>query len=341
MRYDFPYGPYGPYGYPPYAFAAAEEKRRVRQEANRTGWAAVAGIALMSALALGGVWVYFGSGNSYNPDYGEFGGVEPVLFYFITALAYVFGLAVPVLVYFAARRIPLSQGLPFERAGVLKTAACVFLGSAACMLANIPANLVVSLEQAFGFSGDLPEMPLNDNPAVIAMYVVSVVVIPPIVEEMMFRGLILQGLRPFGDGFAVVASAAMFGLYHGNFAQAVFAFLCGLALGLVAVKTNSLLPAILVHLVNNGSSVALELMQRYSGAAAANSANSVRLLVLTALGILSVIYLLIRDRGFFRSGVQTSPLRLSAKMGALFSNPGVAVLTLYALAGAARVLAGG
>ena len=337
MRFDFPYGPYG---YPPYVFAAMEEKRRIRQESNRAGWAAVAGISLMSALAVAGVSVYFGTGHPYNPAYREFGGVDPVLFYFATALAYVFGIAVPVLVYFAARRIPLSQGLPFERAGALKTAACVFLGSAACMLANIPANMIVNLEQRFGFGGDLREMPLNDDPAVLVLYVVSVVVIPPVVEEMMCRGLILQGLRRFGDGFAVVASAVMFGLYHGNFAQGVFAFLCGLALGLVVVRTNSLLPAILVHFINNASSVAMELIGRYSGDAAAGYANSVRLMLLSALGLLSVVFLLIRDRGFFRSGAQESPLRFSAKIGAMFGNPGVVVLTLYAFAGAVRTLLG-
>lgn len=340
MRYDFPYGPYGAYGYPQAAFAMMEEKREIRKEANRAGWAAVTGIALMFALALAGRSLYVLQGWPVSPRYGEFGGLDPVMYYLITALAYTGGVAIPVLIYFAARRIPLSRGLPFERTGALRTAALVLLGGAGCMLANIPANFIVNLERTFGFSGDLPEMPLNDNPAVIALYIVSTVVIPPVVEEMMFRGLILQGLRRFGDGFAVAASAVMFGLYHGNFAQGVFAFLCGLVLGLAVVRSNSLLPAILIHTVNNASAVFLELAERYYGAGAANFANGVRMLLLLGFGLLAVVYLVLKDRDFFRARIPVSPLRFSAKLGAAFSNPGMIVLTLYALFGSIRTLTG-
>lgn len=342
MRYDppfGPYGPYGPYGFSPYQIAVQQEKREIRRASNRLGWAAVAGVALMSALSLGGV-LYFRLGTPYDPSFSSFDGMDPVLYYFVTAVAYVLGLAAPVLLYFAVRRIPLAAGLPFEKAGFLKTAALVFLGSFICLLANFPANIVVNLEQYFGFSGNLPEMPLNDDPAVLALYTISIVVIPPIVEEMMFRGMILQGLRRFGDGFAVVASAALFGLYHANLAQMVFAFLCGLALGFAVIRSNSLLPAILIHLVNNASSVFLELVERYQGTAASEAANNIRVLILFALGILSVLYLLVRDRRSPSRSGPSSPLRFSAKLGALFWNPSVVVLTLYALAGSVMVLRG-
>lgn len=343
MRYDppfGPYGPYGPYGFSPYQIAVQQEKREVRRASSRLGLVSLAGIALMAALTLGGEMLYFRLWHPYDPSLSSFGGMDPVLYYFITAVAYVLGLAVPVLLYFAIRRIPLAAGLPFEKAGVLKTAALVFLGSFGCLLANFPANMVVNLERYFGFSGDLPEMPLNDNPAVLILYTISIVVIPPIVEEMMFRGMILQGLRRFGDGFAVVASAALFGLYHGNFAQMVFAFLCGLALGYAVIRSNSLLPAILIHLINNASSVFLEFVERYQGTAASESANGVRALILFALGILSVIYLLIRGRRSPRLEAPPSPLRFSAKLGALFWNPGVVILILYALAGSVVILRG-
>lgn len=343
MRYDppfGPYGPYGPYGFFPYQAAMQQEKREVRRASNRLGLAAVAGIALMSALSLGGEVLYFRLGNRYDLSLYSFGGIDPVLYYFITAIAYVLGLAVPVLIYFAVRHIPLAAGLPFRKVGFFRTAACVFLGSFVCLLANFPANIIVNLEQYFGFSGNLPEMPLNDDPIVLVLYTISIVVIPPIVEEMMFRGMILQGLRRFGDGFAVVASAALFGLYHGNFAQTVFAFLCGLVLGFAVIRTGSLLPAILIHMVNNASSVFVEFFERYQGTAAAEAANNIRVLLLFALSILSLLYLLVRDRRFFRSGAPVSPLRFSARVGALFSNPGVIILTVYALAGSVMVLRG-
>jgi membrane protease YdiL (CAAX protease family) len=318
--------------------AVQEEKRQIRREANRLGWTAFFGIFLLSALTIGGVF-YFRTLLQYQPAYAAFGGISPALYYLVSTLGYAVGLTVPVLAYFALRRVPLAAGLPFEKTGVVKTLACVFLGSAVCLLANFPASMIVSLEQAMGFSGTVPDMPLNDDPLVIALYALSVVVIPPIVEEMMFRGMILQGLRRFGDGFAVVASAALFGLYHGNLAQTVFAFLCGLVLGFVVIRTNSLLPSILIHAVNNASAVALQMVERYRGGDAAVAAGDKRAVVLLALGLLSFFYLLLKDRRFFSSGSAASPLRFSQKLGALFSNPGVIMVTVYGVVESVYVLA--
>ncbi|WP_411677873.1 lysostaphin resistance A-like protein [Caproicibacter sp.] len=339
MRYDSPYGPFGPYGDPRYYMAVQEEKKQIRRESNRLGWTAFLGIFLLAVIPLIGV-LYFHMLQPYQPGIQEFGGVNPVMFYLINALGYVLGLSAPVLIYFALRRIPLSVGIPFEKAGVPKTLACVFLGSAGCLLANFPASIIVNLEQAFGFSGNIPDMPLNDNPAVLALYVLSIAVIPPIVEEMMFRGMILQGLRRFGNGFAVFASAALFGLYHGNLAQSVFAFLCGLVLGFVVIRTNSLLPSILIHALNNLAAVVLEFVERYRGTGVAVTVGNYRAGALLVLGLLSLIYLLIRDRNFFRTGASVSPLRFSQKIGALFSNSGVIMLTIYAVAASIYVLTG-
>lgn len=341
MRYDPPYGPYGVYGYPQYFAAVMEQKRMIRRESNRLSWTALLGIVMMTGLSLAGQVAYFRMGNYYRPAFRAFGGLDPVVYYLITAFAYVVGLAFPVLMYLALRRIPLTQALPFERTGAMRVAAYALLGCAGCMIADIPANLVVQAEQFFGFGGDMLEMPLNDNPLVLALYVLSTVIIPPIVEEMMFRGMILQGLRRFGDGFAVIASAAMFGLYHGNFAQAVFAFLCGLILGYVAVRSNSLLPAILIHFLNNALSVAIQMAERYGGASAANFAGEARVVVLAVLGALSLGYLLIWDRRFFRSDAPLSPYRLSTRLFALFTNPGAVVMVLYALAESVAILVRG
>lgn len=72
----------------------------------------------------------------------------------------------------------------------------------------------------------------------------------PISEELLFRGLILRGFMPFGKKFAIFASAALFGLYHGNLVQIPFAFLVGLILGFTAAEYN-VGWAIVLHVCNN------------------------------------------------------------------------------------------
>lgn len=75
----------------------------------------------------------------------------------------------------------------------------------------------------------------------------------PLVEEMLFRGGVMNLLHRAGYGpkAMIVWSALLFGLFHINPAQILFAFLLGLLLGWLYWRTGSLLPGILCHFINN------------------------------------------------------------------------------------------
>ncbi len=80
----------------------------------------------------------------------------------------------------------------------------------------------------------------------------KVAVVAPIVEELIFRGLILQGFRKNYSGFtAVVMSALLFALFHLNPWQFPATFVLGLLLGWIVLRTNSIVLAILGHSINN------------------------------------------------------------------------------------------
>ena len=83
--------------------------------------------------------------------------------------------------------------------------------------------------------------------------ILSVVVCAPILEEILFRGLIFESCRErFGSGVAVLVSALLFGLVHGVPVQIINAFVVGLIFGYIYLRTGSLLSVILLHVVNNG-----------------------------------------------------------------------------------------
>lgn len=72
----------------------------------------------------------------------------------------------------------------------------------------------------------------------------------PVTEELLFRGVILRTLLPCGKKFSIVASAFLFGMFHGNLVQAPFAFCVGLILGYVAVEYSAVW-AMVLHMFNN------------------------------------------------------------------------------------------
>ncbi len=75
-------------------------------------------------------------------------------------------------------------------------------------------------------------------------------ILAPVWEELLFRGYVLGSLRPFGKRFAILATAVLFGLFHGNLLQTPYAVVMGLILGYVTVE-YSLGWAVLLHMFNN------------------------------------------------------------------------------------------
>lgn len=75
----------------------------------------------------------------------------------------------------------------------------------------------------------------------------------PVVEELVFRWGVLGGLLQRGTKtwVAILASALCFAAVHGNWMQAVPALLSGALLGLLYIRSRSLVPCIVAHIVNN------------------------------------------------------------------------------------------
>lgn len=83
-------------------------------------------------------------------------------------------------------------------------------------------------------------------------YFFMIVVAAPILEELFFRGIILDGfLKNYDPKYAILASAFLFAVIHGNLPQGVGAFLSGILIGWVYWKTGSVLAGIIIHLINN------------------------------------------------------------------------------------------
>ena len=79
----------------------------------------------------------------------------------------------------------------------------------------------------------------------------------PLVEELCFRRAVLERLRPYGDGFALCASAILFALFHGNLFQSLYTLAIGFLLGGVTLYTGQLRWAVGFHAAFNLISVGL------------------------------------------------------------------------------------
>ncbi len=108
-------------------------------------------------------------------------------------------------------------------------------------------NLLIPYEPQELVKEMLSAPELLKSPVVIACSAI----ILPVIEEILFRGFLLSGLREFMKPvFAVIASALVFGLMH-EFQAVIPVFTLGCLLGYLRERTGSLLPAVAVHVLHN------------------------------------------------------------------------------------------
>jgi len=149
---------------------------------------------------------------------------------------------------FTSKEIPQAIGLnkrvtPNNFFMVVLIFAIILVGFA--LLHQGFSDLLVSL----GYSpGSGPE------PSGVPQYIMAVVVLaflPAVVEELLFRGLILKGLLPMGKWVAVFASAALFSIFHVNPEQTILQFIMGVVYAIVVLKTGNLLYGMILHFLHN------------------------------------------------------------------------------------------
>ncbi|MCB9602217.1 MAG: CPBP family intramembrane metalloprotease [Sandaracinus sp.] len=76
----------------------------------------------------------------------------------------------------------------------------------------------------------------------------ALVVVAPVTEELLFRGVLLPGLaKAYGERLGLAVSAVLFGVMHGRPAEAVVATAAGFVLGALRLRTRSLLPCVALH----------------------------------------------------------------------------------------------
>lgn len=108
----------------------------------------------------------------------------------------------------------------------------------------------LELLKVVGYESDGVSVPSLEGFGFLGVLFV-VAVLPALFEEIFFRGILLKGLKGFGEIFAVLVCGALFSLYHKNPSQTVYQFVCGAAFALVAIRSGSILPTALSHFLNN------------------------------------------------------------------------------------------
>ena len=153
-----------------------------------------------------------------------------------------------------------------------------------------------------------------------------ITILGPISEELLFRGFLLRMLKPWGKQTAILVSALVFGLFHGNIIQIPFAFLVGLVLGYVTVE-YSILWAMVLHIFNN--LVMSDLFGRLAQVIPEAASSALLYGVLLACTAVAAV-LVIRNRDRVKKFFTANPCDRKAMLG-MVTSPGILIFSTLML----------
>lgn len=132
----------------------------------------------------------------------------------------------------------------------------IFRSFCVVLMLQLICNLVIKFLDEYLFNGFIsataPDLlPTELTGFNLMLYYLYVGFIGPVIEEYIFRGVIFGSLKKYGAWFAIIISSILFGFMHMNLSQMFSAMFGGLVLGFVRAKSGSILPTIILHIVNN------------------------------------------------------------------------------------------
>ena len=151
---------------------------------------------------------------------------------------------------------PILKKLPSVTPLKEKIKPSTFIGGFFVAYLTMYAGNLVSvylIELIYSASGNMLENPLEQSVDTTPLWanVLFVAILAPILEELVFRGMICKRLLALGEGFAVVFSGVFFAMLHGNLYQLFYAFTLGCLFGLIYVKTGKVIYSIIYHVFIN------------------------------------------------------------------------------------------
>ena len=175
------------------------------------------------------------------------------------------GFLIPVVVLLIINRFEVMRGTRMKVIGI-RTILWTILFTVLILPVTYYLNLVSQLfvpnavEESVSYFATNAGQNIWANP--LWLNILYIAILPPLVEEFIFRGVLFQGFRNCGLFKTAFFTALMFGLAHGNLNQFMYAFAVGMFLAYLVEASGSVYATMLAHSLINGSTVFIMYLER-------------------------------------------------------------------------------
>lgn len=167
-----------------------------------------------------------------------------------------------LLVFFAYNKLlgfDYFKASKIKKPGILNTVLAIVIGLITLFGFQ---SLISYFDYVLAWLGKTPSgLPLPlDTPVWFIVNLFLLALLPAVCEELIFRGVILNGLAKYGKKASIIISALLFALIHANIEQTLYPIIFGIVLASIAQKTKSVVPGIIAHFVNNATVITINFL---------------------------------------------------------------------------------
>ncbi len=193
---------------------------------------------------------------------------------------------------------------------------------------------LISLLELCGYTPRESSLPSLEGWGLLGSIVV-IAVIPAVTEEFMFRGIAFHNAQAgVGTVRAIFLTGFIFALYHGSVEQTLYQFVCGCLFALLTARSGSVIPAMVVHFLNNAVILVLTAFNLVTDAGGLKVAlwAEILIIVLSALCLVGAVVWLIFDK---KQLVRTEKEQTKAGLKGFFvwGSAGIFVMSLIWILG--------
>ena len=171
-------------------------------------------------------------------------------------IVYLLIFLLPTLIYVKRRKCKLREMLRLHPIKLKYVPFTIVISVAICLICGV-LNILGYMMFSSLAATDQPTAMFDFSTQNPLMLVLTMVILPAVTEELLIRGAVLSEYEQYGTARAVLLSSLIFALFHANPMHFVSLLVAGVCYGLLTLLFDSVWPALIAHLFNNGAALLL------------------------------------------------------------------------------------
>lgn len=249
----------------------------------------------------------------------------------ISSLSLIICVCLPCGLYLLTIKMPIRVALPLRRPAKGLLVPAVFISLAVSVIGSLISRFLGGLLWGLGLIPITPDLPISRTVVGVVFAVLNYSVLSAFAWWFSFNGAVLQSLRRFGDGFAILSTAVILSVMSPYVTYLPVTFLVGLVSGYFVIRTGSLWTGIIIQFCSNTFSLLMGAAMYRATEKGGELLIFISAIIVIIVGLIFIITLVSSSDNLFY--MKSPKLHISARrrIGLFFSSPGM--LAAFAVSG--------